>query len=278
VASLIEAGFLSAEIHEWIQKHRNENEKWFSLSERCSNLGQQVLLSITVNNNDLQRILVSLWFNRLLSHFQAIVLLMERGMLYESQILLRTLVEVSFSLIAVAEDPEISREFLKDDKVQQLKALNTFINLPKHLRSPHEQQETAIRKLIKDIKFEICSNEYKELKTEYIAQKAKMTDYYNTIYASLCSTVHSRIRDLESHLLINKDNDIQQLNWGPDVSGLDTVLLAANETFIVSTKRVLQLFDLNQFADEFNACGTEFDKIGQQAPTIGGSGEGPATP
>ena len=88
-----------------------------------------------------------------------------------------------------------------------------------------------------------------------------MTDYYNTIYASLCSTVHSRIRDLESHLLLNKEDDIKQLNWGPDVSGLDKVLLAANETFILSMKRVLQLFHLDQFADEFNACGSEFDKM-----------------
>ena len=88
MSSLNEAGFLSTEIHGWIQKHRKANEKWFSLSERCSSLGQQVLLSLKINNNDLQQILVSLWFNRLLSHFQAIILLMERGMLYEAQILL----------------------------------------------------------------------------------------------------------------------------------------------------------------------------------------------
>jgi hypothetical protein len=261
VSSLNEAGFLSSEINEWIQKHRKENEKWFALSERCSNLGQQVLLSIKVSNNDLQKLLVSLWFNRLLSHFQAIVLLMERGMLYEAQILLRTLVEVSFSLVAVAENPEISQDFLKDDKAQQLKALNTYMNLPKHLRTQDEQQEAGVRKKIEDLKCEICKNIYKELKTEYIAQKANMTEYYNTIYASLCNTVHSRIRDLESHLLLNKDNDIQQLNWGPDFSGLDMVLLSANETFIVSTKRVLQLFDLHQFADEFNACGADFDNM-----------------
>ncbi|SNB44929.1 DUF5677 domain-containing protein [Geobacter sp. DSM 9736] len=261
MSSIHDAGFLSEEIKEWIQKHRKENEKWFSLSERCSKLGQEVLLSIKVNNNDLQKILVSLWFNRLLSHFQAIVLLMERGMLYEAQILLRTLVEVSFSLVSVAENPDIAQDFLKDDKVQQLKALNTYMNLPKNLRVQDEQQEAGIRKLIDDLKCEICKNKYKELKTEFIAQKAKMSDYYNTIYASLCSTVHSRIRDLESHLLLNQDNDIEQLNWGPDVSGLDMVLLAANETFIVSTKRVLQLFDLQEIAEEFNACGAEFDDM-----------------
>lgn len=261
MSSLNEAGFLSTEIHEWIQKLRKENDKWFSLSERCSNLGQQVLLSLRVNKNDLQKILVALWFGRLLSHFQAIVLLMERGMLYEAQILLRTLVEVSFSLIAVAESPEISEDFLKDDKVQQLRTLNTYMNLPKRLRTLDEQQLNSMRELTENLKCEICKNKYKELTTEYIAQKAKMTEYYNTIYARLCSTVHSRISDLESHLLLNKDEDIQQLNWGPDVSGLDMVLLAANETFIVATKRVLQLFNLDKFADEFNACGAEFDRL-----------------
>jgi hypothetical protein len=260
MSSLNEAGFLSTEIHGWIQKHRKANEKWFSLSERCSNLGQQVLLSLKISNNDLQQILVSLWFNRLLSHFQAIILLMERGMLYEAQIILRTLVEVSFSLVAVAENSELSQDFLKDDKAQQLKALNIYMNLPKHLRTQDEQQQASILKLIEDLKCEICKNKW-ELKTEYIAQKANMTDYYNTIYASLCSTVHSRIRNLESHLLLSKNDEIKQLNWGPDVSGLDMVLLAANETFIVSMKRVLQLFHLDQFADEFNACGSEFDRL-----------------
>jgi len=257
MSSLREAGFLSAEINEWIQKHRKENTKWFSLSDRCSKLGQQILLSLKMNNNDLQRILVALWFNRLLSHFQAIVLLTERGMLYEAQILLRTLVEVSFSLIAVAEHQEICQEFLQDDKVQQLKALNTYMNLPKRLRTQDEQQPD-ISNLIGTLKSEIYSKKYKELKTEYIAQRAGMTDYYNTIYGSLCSTVHSRIRDLESHLLLNEGDEVKQLNWGPDVSRLDTVLLTANETLIISMKKVLLLFDLNEFADEFNECGAVF--------------------
>ena len=152
MSSLNEAGFLSTEIHKWIQQHRKANEKWFSLSERCSSLGQKVLLSFKISNNDLQQILVSLWFYRLLSHFQAIILLMERGMLYEAQIVLRTLVEVSFSLVAVAENFELSQDFLKDDKTQQLKALNTYVNLPKHLRTQDEQQQASIRKLIEDLK------------------------------------------------------------------------------------------------------------------------------
>jgi hypothetical protein len=261
MSSLNEAGFLSTEIQQWIQKHRQANQKWFSLSERCSKLGQQILLSMKIDNENLQQILVALWFNRLLSHFQAIILLMERGMLFEAQIILRTLTEVSFSLVAVAENASLAQDFLKDDKVQQLKSLNTYMNLPKHLRTQDQKQHDSILKIIENLKCEICKNNYKGLKTEYIAQKANMTDNYNTIYASLCSTVHSRIRDLESHLLLTKDDNIKQLNWGPDVSGLDMVLLSANETFIVSTKRLLQLFKLEQFAEEFNACGREFDGL-----------------
>lgn len=259
--SLNEGGFLSSEIAIWIGKHRKENEKWFSLSEKCNSLGQTILLELNVGNKEFEKLLIVLWFSRSLSHFQAIVLLMERGMLFESQIVLRTLVEVSFSLVALSKNQEIAQDFLKDDKVQQLKSLNTYMNLPKHLRSRSKKQNKKIKKTIEELKCEIEQNNYRELKTEFIAQKADMSEYYNSIYTNLCSTVHSRIRDLESHLLLNEKKEIEQLSWGPDVSGLDSVMLAANELLIRCMKQVLQLFELENFAAEFNICCTEFDKI-----------------
>ncbi len=259
--TLNDGGFLSAEIAAWVDVHRNENEKWFSLSEKSNLLGQRVLLELKFDNNDFEKILLALWFSRALSHFQAVVLLMERGMLFEAQIILRTLVEVSFSLIALAEHPGIEQEFLIDDKVQQLKSLNTYMNLPKRLRSRSTKQNKKIKDLIEKLKHEISKENHKELKTEYIAQKANMSEYYNSIYANLCSTVHSRIRDLESHLLLNENEEIEQLNWGPDISGLESVMVAANELLILCTKRILEKFDLSKFAEEFNVCCVEFDNI-----------------
>jgi len=256
-------GFLSKEIELYIEKHRKENAPWFGLSEECNQLGQEVLYAIEISRGDLQRMLVALWFSRALTHFQAIVVLTERGMLYEAQIILRTLIEVLFSLVSLAKNHEMGQEFLKDDKVQQLKMLNTYRNLPKNLKEITEEQKSHLDDLVENLKCEICKNKYKELKTTEIAHKAGMSDFYNTIYAILCSTVHARIRDLESQLLLDSDQEVKQLNWGPDTSGLDNVLLAANESLLISIDQVNALFDLN-FGERLALLHSKFKQIGDK--------------
>ncbi|MGC9520064.1 MAG: DUF5677 domain-containing protein [Desulfuromonadaceae bacterium] len=131
MSTIEKSGFLSREIEHYIEKHRVENKPWFLLSEKCNELGQEILNTIEISRGDLQRMLAALWFSRTLTHFQAVVLLIERGMLYEAQIILRTLIEVLFSLVSLSKNPDMGQEFLKDEKVQHLKALNTYKNLPK---------------------------------------------------------------------------------------------------------------------------------------------------
>jgi hypothetical protein len=79
-------------------------------------------------------------------------------MLYEAQIILRTLIEVLFSLVSLAKNPVMGQEFLKDDKVQQLKMLNTYKNLPKNLKEITEEQKSHLDDLVENLKCEICKN------------------------------------------------------------------------------------------------------------------------
>lgn len=254
-------GFLAEEIKKWIEKHRIENETWFKLSDECNEFGQKILYSIAIKKDHLQSLLVALWFSRALSHSQAIVLLMERGMLYEAQIILRTLLEVVFSLIALSKNPALGHEFLKDEKIQELKRYNISKNLPKNLKQNDKDQQNYIDKLIEELKFEICKNNYKELKTEYIAQKAGMTNYYNLIYSRLCSTVHARIRDLENQLILDDDKEeIKQLNWGPDVSGIGGVMLPTYEVLLMSMIHVNDLFKLS-FKEKIESLFSELEAI-----------------
>jgi len=180
---------------------------------------------------------------------------------YEARSLLRIMLEISFSLVATAENKDFCYKYLEDEKIQMRKKQNVYLTLPKEIKVDGDTHDDHIRQLNEKLKQEIIDNNYAKLTTEYIAQEAKMTDHYNTLYVLLCDSVHCRVRDLQSHLMLNNDEEIERIEWGPNISQFENELYAANEILMISIKRVLELFGLDPLFDEFNNCCTEFSEL-----------------
>jgi len=249
--SIDEKGFLSKKILNWIDKHRREYHEWFSLIDNINILGQRLMLSLEPPSGDGQRVIVTILFARILSHFQGVVILAERGMVAEARSILRGMLDATFAGVALSKHKNLLQMFIDDDLYQRIKGMNSIIALPKNIKKKHRIGNTKLKKQIAEIQKEIDGKNIKPLTTEFLAQKAGMLPYYNSLFVMLSSSTHSRARDLEQYLADNDYSDIEALHWGPDVSDLNYVLQPACELLFKAARAVSDLFNGSELDEKF---------------------------
>jgi hypothetical protein len=286
-------GFLSDDIEKYIAHIREKHNHWFELSYRISRLANQLCAGMQVSKESLQQLLVSTLFSRILSHYQGVVILCERGMQFEAKVLLRSVIEILFSLVALKKDESLCLDFIKDGAFHQLRKINLYKNLPKKSKDKHKikalderykeieltinyppakeagMKHTSLflQKLIKllppsklrRLLLTALKEDNRGLTTEFIAQKAGRQDYYNTIYSQLSDTVHCRSLDLERHLNLDSGGNLRGLVWGPRDDDLNLILLAASESMLRASFEVIDLFRLTGKEE----CGRLWEQLSQ---------------
>ena len=109
--------------------------------------------------------------------------------------------------------------------------------------------------LFDELKQEIKDQGLKEFRIKELAQRAGLENWYLTVYAVLCGTVHSRAGDLEEYLVLNDRNEIKELAVGPTDNGLKELLMAAIQTMLMAIEHVASLckLELSTRVEEFQA-------------------------
>lgn len=240
--SINENGFLDTDIQFWIAKHRKANGLLFQICDEVNQLAQIHLFKLDIHNNAVQEILVGLLFVRALSAYQASLLLCERGIITETKIILRTLLEILFRIAAISKDEVIANAYILEDEVHRKKFLNKFKSLNASVKSAAGNPE--LEDLLNTLKKNIEEKDIKELQTQWFAHKAGLDDFYNSAYSLFSDSVHANVRDLEELFNTNFEGSITGINFGPDVSGLSKLLLTAGETMILILYDVSGLFNL----------------------------------
>jgi hypothetical protein len=121
-----ERGFLGEHMVGWILKIRSNHSDFFDLAADMNKLSQKVLFDLKANSRNPHEIIMESLFIRCLNTFQGLVLLAERGMMAQSRILARALMEALFRLCALSKKPEPFDVFIKEDKKSRLMFLYTF--------------------------------------------------------------------------------------------------------------------------------------------------------
>ncbi|NTW33522.1 MAG: hypothetical protein HGB12_13025 [Bacteroidetes bacterium] len=261
MGTIEEDGFLSEDIQTWIEKHHDYNCQIFNLCKKINKLAQNLLLSLEPEKTNGQKILASILFSRVISHFQGIYILAERGMVAESRSLLRGMLDATFSVVALSKNENLVCEFVNDDLWQRMKCLNSFCNLPKDIKKRHRVRSSKLKTLVESIQKEIDEKNIKPLTSEYLAQKADMLGHYNTLFVILSSSIHSRARDMTQYLGEGEIDDLEALKWGPDVKGLDNILLSACDCIFISARNITNLFNIQNLHESFQENWVLYEKL-----------------
>jgi hypothetical protein len=264
MSSIEDEGFLSDQINQWIEKHRNKNTDWFELCDDINRFSQQTMFSINVHNNDLVELMASALYARAMSNFQGIIIMSERGMINEAKILTRCFLECMFKLVAIEKDNNFAKTIILEDLFQRRDYLKAYKRTKEiGIASENYLSLEEIEHLIQDLEKMIKSNGVKKITKRDIAVKAELESIYDTAYKILSSTVHIAPRDLGQYLNNNETENIQEISWGPDIEGIDIILFTAAESMLFVLSSLSNIYRLS-YSDIWETIVNRYNKLSKE--------------
>src|SRR2546428_7440536 len=227
---MIEDQFLSSELDAWARQHRATNLDVFNRCEELNRDAYALLGRLDVHTQDIRDITVSCLFARSLEIYQALILIVSRGMLAPAQLLQRALLEAMFTIVAVAKDDVTLQRYIDDDKWHQL-------NLARAVRKTTSPDLERLRAQVTDemvASFEAAAKaaDVKPLKTDELASLAGFHDWYVVIYKPLTGPVHSKVRDLQRYAVVDEKGELQSLQLLPSDRDTRPILATAGRVLL----------------------------------------------
>ncbi len=234
-------GFLSPELQRHLDECRRRYAAWFELIKRSNRFGQALLKEVRIDPTNLQQSIASVFYVRLLGHAQGAVLLIERCMPTQGEVLCRASLEALFGLLAVVERADTAQLLVRGDRHHQLRLLKATLRRSESL-GPEAQQKAAL--VLQDVKNDLERDPGPEMTTHCLAERGGLVALYDSAYKILSLSVHSNLRDLERQLGLNQDGSPSAVGWGPNLEGLDESLMLLTDTLIRATTAMCGLFNL----------------------------------
>lgn len=233
--------FLSSELEKVVARIQLAHAKSFDFAWRLNELAHQALFGTKADPQHLQQLLLVTLEHRALTSYQGVVLLAERGLPSEAQVVLRTLLEVTFRIVAIAKNEDVGRAYVLEDQLHRRKFINKYKLLDEELRT--EVSEAVLNDLKAAIDQKINDQEIKELKIQWFAKRAGLESFYNSAYAVLSESVHVNSRSLQSALSLDDDDNLVALDYGPNDRDLDDHIYTAAEALFLSLRAVYSVID-----------------------------------
>lgn len=230
MAPLERKGFIGKAIEKWIAKIRSEHVVMFTLLDEISDYGQLTLFNLHPRNKLEQEIYISALYMRILATYQAMILTAERGMVAQAGILSRAMIESLFIMGAISKSLENVRDYVHSD-FSTRKA--SFKKYWKHRRDiPEDYDPEKLRIMKAELDSEIEEKGIKPIKVREWACRANLEYFYDTVYIVLSNHIHTNVRDLDRHFVMNDRGEIVEFNWGPDTKDLYYVVTSSCDCLI----------------------------------------------
>lgn len=240
--SIVEKGFLGHESELKRVQIRNLYKTKYDLYQEINQFAHTVLNDCyaKIGTSVVKLLIVSLYI-RCLTIYQSILFVSERGMLAETRILLRSIIEVCFYIKAVCKDENILNVLHVKDEQQKLRSVNRIIHSKTKIKNLPSLEELNKKKI--EIEERIKNIPAKAKGTEELSELAGMHDYYLTVYTPLCNSVHTNAIDLEMYLDM-ENNKIIGLSYGPTDDKISLNLSTAMEVILNSMGAMNIYFEL----------------------------------
>lgn len=248
---------------------RTGSESLFAQAHQINRDCHQLLFSAAPHDQDGREVLVVIAYIRALEHYQAAVVLLNRGLIAPAKVAIRATLEAVFTARAIARHDEALQAFVTDDLLQRRKLIH---KAKQYQHANLEGPRTALTsELINRLNTEITGVGAKALKTERLAQLADMHDWYTTAYAILSMATHSQVRDLECYLLLDDDEKIRSLEYAPSLGEVPWLLLTVAHAILVGGDSITATFDVPFEAKERHVefINAQFAKLPHETPRPG---------
>lgn len=177
-----ELGYLSPDSAKWIASNRSANSGWFIHVDKLNRLAQRAVFLVSADENSNREFVSILLFLRALFHFQAVVLLAERGMATEARSLARGSLEAAFCLKALVADEAFLDQLVRAD-AHHRKNIVTALTSPLQRDFLDSARIPELESFLSDLK--ASGDKTATLKVEQIAKMGGLHEVYQTVYRAL---------------------------------------------------------------------------------------------
>ena len=228
---------------------RSRAPRWFAEAEAIAGYASSLLMRIDVHEGNVQELLASLLFQRIVAGFEAVLLLAERGMHTQGLVQRRSVLEALFVLGAIVHDSDYVGRFLAADETRVLEIYKKIKRLPLSVREALEPEFTLSLIEAKITEFKSRTGGRKGPSAADYAKAAGLETYYLTDYAFASEAAHSVAKDLERHIALNAEGDVDGMRWGPEDVPASALLMHAMDYALMACFAVQRLFGIGLEAE-----------------------------
>lgn len=241
--------FLGSDPAAVIAHLRSRAREWFAEADAIVEYASSLLLRLDVQTGNIQQLLASLLFQRIIAGFEAVLLLGERGMHTQGLVQRRSMLEALFVLGAIVNDVDYVDRFLAADEVRVLDIYKKIKRLPLSVREALEPEITLSEIEAKITELEGRIGRRKGPSVADYARAAGLETNYLTDYSFSSEAAHSVAKDLERHIQLDADGGVDGMRWGPEDVPVPELLVHAMDYALMACFAVERLFEVGPEAE-----------------------------
>lgn len=229
-------GFLSPTMEEFRNSLRKipAYKLWLEFAEGLNRLGWDMLEEHETPKTDNQRLLISVLFIRAHQSLQAAIILIEKGMLADARVVLRSAVEGAMALNALANDPSFDRQLIEAHLYNQKKTARIVLNTPEYRSHQRATEIAQMEGTIDEVsqKEAAAGREFRDITWASVAAK-HCRDLYDLLYRPLSNDgTHTNINTIHRFLEFDDSSRLTGLRFGPSTQDMVDVLKRACLMFL----------------------------------------------
>jgi HrpA-like RNA helicase len=241
-----EHGFLADDVAAITQQIANDYGDWISLFRDINQTAVAAQYAVSIRR-DAQALLTAALYSRVLSTAQGAVLLLLRGMPSQAEMLLRAATEGCFNLFAVANSTEFTDRYIAADEVERAR----FFRRTRRWQSPALRSmadDAGTEATLAEVEASVRALNARPIHVEEAVKTGGLHDWYLSVYASLCASVHTSVRNVqERHMRLDASGQLLELYNEPETCELHRSFAVASELLLMALRRFSQF------------CGIEYE-------------------
>jgi Family of unknown function (DUF5677) len=242
---------------------------WFDFADDLNRLGLDMLRDLDVPRHDRQRLTIAILFVRAHKSLQASLHLAELGLVSDARVVLRSAVEGTIALNALANDPAFLDQLIEAHYYNQRKTARVILGDSVYRATYSPGQIAEMEATVRDVDARekaVAPLKFGDPNWSNVAQ-IHCKDLYQTLYRLLSSDgTHTTINAIHRHVGYDANQQIEELKIGPDTADLVETLKAACLVFLWAADPFARAFALSDAAARLQTQLQRFNVLPQDEP------------
>ena len=232
-------GFLSESVREVRGEVHAQYPLYVELARLTNRRAVDLQHELQIHVHKLDEVLGAVLYARTLAFAQSCVILLEHGMPVQGKTVLRAGLESLFQLAALAKDIAIAPTLLASHDADR----RTLADRIKRWRDPALRASIDSQLSEADLSA-MAAGTGKPVNIYELAKLAEMEDWYLTMYTLLSFAAHSKVSDLDRHVVVGDDGEPIEFQNEPVTTDQASVWAWGVEVQLAAMRSVAAIFSL----------------------------------